>query len=79
MVEFLKILLGGLINHSYIEFGSLFEGRPRREVIPVGRKRNQKIELANLRELRKTIREIKKRREKMYKRLANQLKERKVS
>ena len=53
--------------------------RPKEEVIPIGRKKNQKIELTNLRELRKRIKEIKKRREKMYKRILNQSKERKVS
>ena len=41
-------------------------------MIPIGRKKIQKIELTDLDKLRKRVREIKKGREKMYKRLANQ-------
>jgi hypothetical protein len=41
-------------------------------VILIGRKKSQKIELTDLEVLRKRVKEIKKRREKMYKRLSNQ-------
>ena len=40
----------------------------------IGRKKNQKIELTDLEKLRKRVKEIKKRREKMYKRFTNQSK-----
>lgn len=46
------------------------------EVIPIGRKKSQKVELTDLEKLHKRVKEIKKRREKMYKRLTNQSKKR---
>ena len=48
----------------------------REEVILIGRKKNPKVELTDLKELRKRVKEIKKRREKMYKRFTNQSKKR---
>jgi hypothetical protein len=48
----------------------------REEVIPIGRKKNQKIELTDLEELRNRVKEIKKRKKKMYKRFTNQSKKR---
>jgi hypothetical protein len=44
----------------------------REGVIPIGRKKNPKIELTDLEELRKRVKEIKMRREQMYKRFTNQ-------
>jgi tRNA(Ser,Leu) C12 N-acetylase TAN1 len=41
-------------------------------VILIGRKKNPKVELTDLKELRKRVKEIKKRREKMYKRFTIQ-------
>ncbi len=38
----------------------------------IGRKKNQKVELPQLEELRHRVKEIKKRKEKMYKRFTNQ-------
>ena len=48
----------------------------REEVIPIGRKKSQKVELTDLKGLRKRVKEIKKRREKMYERFSNQSKKR---
>jgi len=46
------------------------------EVMIIGRKEKQKVELKDLEELRNRIKEIKKRKEKIYKRFKNQSKER---
>jgi len=60
----------------------LEEGRERindfetEEVMIIGRKEKQKVELKDLEELRNRIKEIKKRKEKIYKRFKNQSKER---
>ena len=50
--------------------------KPREEVIPIARKKSQKVELTDLKKLRKRVKEIKKRREKMYQRFANLSKKR---
>jgi len=42
----------------------------------IGQKKNQKVELPELKELRHRVKEIKKRREKMYERFSNQSKKR---
>jgi hypothetical protein len=45
-------------------------------VIPIGRKKSQKIELTDFKELRNKVKEIKKRKKKMYERFTNQSKKR---
>jgi uncharacterized protein YecE (DUF72 family) len=41
-------------------------------VIPIGQKKNPKVELTDLKELHKRVKEIKKRKKKIYKRFTNQ-------
>jgi predicted peroxiredoxin len=45
--------------------------RSREGVMVIRRKKNPKVELTDLKELRKRVKEIKKRKEKMYKRFKN--------
>ena len=44
----------------------------RKEVILIGRKKNQKVELTDLEKLRNRVKEIKKRKKGIYKRYTNQ-------
>lgn len=48
----------------------------REEVILIGRKKNQKVELTDLEEVHSKVKEIKKRKKGIYKRFTNQSKKR---
>jgi hypothetical protein len=60
-------LLWGIVENDF---------RSREGVMVIGLKKNKKVELPELEELRHRVKEIKKRKGKMYKRFTNQSKKR---